>query len=105
MSTKHTPRPWFVKFVGGAFLVRAEKRHAKDWRVVAQVVLHEREDEANARLIAAAPDLLECLKELLDAMYESDGAYGIVRTGVKNAGDAEIIQRCDAAIAKAEGHD
>jgi hypothetical protein len=45
----------------------------------------------NARLIAAAPDLLEALKEMLE-MWEDKPLYG-----------ADIAGKAYAAIAKAEG--
>jgi len=51
------------------------------------------ERDANARLIAAAPDLLEALKSLIDM----DVAY---QRGPKVA---EAVENADAAIAKATG--
>jgi hypothetical protein len=47
--------------------------------------------EANARLIAAAPDLLEALKGML-GVWEEDPAYGHASA-----------EKARAAIAKAEG--
>jgi hypothetical protein len=47
--------------------------------------------EANARLIAAAPDLLVSLKEMLE-VWEEDPAYGAMHA-----------EKARAAIAKAEG--
>ena len=48
------------------------------------------ETEANARLIAAAPDLLDALKEASNHL-----TWGDV--------DTEVAQKVNAAIAKAEG--
>jgi len=50
------------------------------------------EAEANARLIAAAPDLLEALKEMLSVWEEDDPAYGAMHA-----------DKARAAIARAEG--
>jgi len=53
------------------------------------------EDAANARLIAAAPDLLAALKELADE---------ICAAGLHNSQfPSRAIENADAAIAKAEG--
>jgi hypothetical protein len=53
--------------------------------------------EANARLIAAAPDMLETLKEtVLQLQYLAD-KFGETGTG------AAVLARVQAAIAKAEG--
>jgi hypothetical protein len=51
---------------------------------------------ANARLIAAAPELLAALRELVhyDEGSSEQGSYGY-----------EVLQRCKAVIAKAEGRD
>ena len=48
----------------------------------------------HAALIAQRDALREALKELLDAMFESDGGYGTVSSGVRRAGDGELIDRC-----------
>ena len=49
-------------------------------------------DEANARLIAAAPDLLEALREAADYTRHPDYDWPV-----------EFSRRVSAAIAKAEG--
>ena len=53
--------------------------------------LPEAEQEANANLIAAAPDLLEACEALLDSIYGGGG------------GDGEVLAKANAAIAKARG--
>jgi hypothetical protein len=52
--------------------------------------------EADARLIAAAPELLDALKEV------ADGCKYRLRKGDDN-GDRHTLRLCRAAIAKAEG--
>lgn len=97
----HTPGPWVV---GGASGNEGEAREivaasrtiawsASTWDEDEGDVVTE-EDDANAHLIAAAPDLLAALKELVDYDEGSNepGEFGY-----------EILQRCKAAIAKAEG--
>lgn len=79
MSTKHTPGPWsaYNKFSGLTL---------SNWRVSegnstpgigigVAIMSGNRSDEieqANARLIAAAPELLEALTELLDFAIEAN---------------------------------
>jgi hypothetical protein len=64
--------------------------------------LSQREAIANARLIAAAPDLLEALKDLmpiLDKAWDYDGdVFGRLHNDAVDAG-----QNARAAIAKATG--
>ena len=65
-STKHTPGPWVVKeyddmLVTGQGGIIAGMRSAGRSMNVAR---------ANARLIAAAPDLLEALQEVFDTWFE-----------------------------------
>jgi hypothetical protein len=53
--------------------------------------------EANARLIAAAPDLLEALRDLLS---RADLDQSATHDGLENC---NALARCRAAIAKATG--
>ena len=57
---KHTPAPWEATFFAKTHAV-----HAKSGDCVAVCDSATAENEANARLIAAAPELLEALIELI----------------------------------------
>lgn len=59
MKVQHSPAPWTLTFKAGAWLVRSAQR------AVAQIVAHDAEDEANACVIAVAPELLEALRDML----------------------------------------
>ena len=64
MSTQHTPGPWMV--TGGARMKFIEARIGGGMlqEVATCLICQEGDIEANARLIAAAPDLLaECERE------------------------------------------
>jgi len=71
---KHTPGPWAVDGKGSQAIVRAN-----DLRIVSiRHRLDGDEHEANARLIAAAPELLEALRSILpyvvtDVLEHCDG--------------------------------
>lgn len=117
--SKHTPGPWLhsgpqssvsftdVQFADGTRMGRMATsvvHHSKPGYPMVRVGAisdDPAEVVANARLIAAAPDLLEALKHLSD-VYESiwvkmsDGEMAIVRGAWECA---------EAAIAKAEGGD
>ena len=84
--TKHTPGPWIADlYEDGCFVVRP---HGKEGPLIAERgVWFDDESHANARLIAAAPDLLEACLATLDA----------------EAGDLTAYEMVKAAIAKAEG--
>ena len=56
------------------------------------------EAEANARLISAAPELLDALKDLVDAAFESGSSE-------KVDPDGELFYAAKQAIARAEGKD
>jgi len=76
MNTKHTPGPWIYKFN------KTREKYKIDglrWEGFARVYAHTRdtitgkitdqeEGEANARLIAAAPELLEALRKTKDGI-------------------------------------
>jgi len=85
--TKHTPGPW--KVIDGNEVYSGVTPIAQSWATVD-------EQEANARLIAAAPELLSALKALKEQL-ESEEADGHNRT-------VHLIV-IDSAIAKAEGGD
>lgn len=104
--TGHTPGPWKVEEQDGAHIIlmgtalTSRAQHEVQHSIVYDHGLFPGDDEtpesdqwveaeANARLIAAAPDLYASLKAMLDADYV--GYQGI---------DTAI-----AAIAKAEGRD
>jgi hypothetical protein len=91
--SKHTPGPWVVDKApstlgGNGFTVRAGGAIICTAFPGASTDRIEPVAELNARLIAAAPDLLEALRPL------TEGVYWITDAQVKAA---------RAAIAKAEG--
>lgn len=95
MSTKHTPGPWSVVNEHDEVTVIAGEHISHGFKVryeIARDVGGHRGDEyANARLIAAAPDLLEAIQALLRKV---------------ECGTALHCDLCDAAraaIAKATG--
>lgn len=92
MSTKHTPGPWVVKPVEneqGGFDIDSEY----GYHIAETIGGLDYEEEANARLIAAAPDLLEALRELLEACKDA-----------KFASDPfDSMPNARTAIAKATG--
>ena len=100
--SKHTPGPWAVRehwSDDGAFEVYPTRGGAPSygqWSALAEVPEYGKEDspeaEANAHLIAAAPDLLEALQEIVNAA-DGDG-WNQLDAGLKKA---------RAAIAKATG--
>lgn len=78
MAEKHTEGPWrvqpFKKYVsGGCRIIQAHKagdHKQAQWQteVCCTVGLNnDNKDQANARLIAAAPELLEALKQMVRA--------------------------------------
>jgi hypothetical protein len=117
MDTKHTPGPWYIASdihddrigIGseaGVVVLAPYRRHARELAGVQGL--------ANARLIVAAPDMLQALRpfaRFLDVTLTMGGTRP--RTGAlyqiesASAGSAEItvehLQTAFAAIAKATG--
>ena len=94
--SKHTPGPWTFDN-GIEFICTDTSSHGEwygDW-AVARVNILKAEAKANARLIAAAPELLDALKLMRDAFLDTEGSHGTLE---QTATDA-----ADAAIAKATG--
>lgn len=99
MKTKHTPGPWWVdgqKIMQGGDVPNV----ARD--CVGQVFPVVRgNSEANARLIAAAPELLKALKVSLSEWAQYDVAN--VPGGTMELARKRVIRLAKQAIAKAEG--
>jgi hypothetical protein len=94
MDTKHTPGPWeFVKYAGNVTMIERHERTGYGYQQtnIARVLPVSEALDANARLIAAAPDMLEALEGARAALI----AYG--------AGDGATFKGVCAAIAKAKG--
>jgi hypothetical protein len=95
MNTPHTPGPWTVDrsddgplIYTGDLLIASVSGSTEHIQVQG---LDEKTTEANAWLMAAAPDLLAALERILE-----HGEWG-------NLKDAEVVNQARAAITKAKG--
>lgn len=104
MTTTHTPGPWRVS---GFYIAadeptrdkRGSHRQVADWTCgLAGVSDASDLQKANARLIAAAPELLAALKRATQLMEDAD-----LDDESPNDDGYILLQACRAAIAKAEG--
>ena len=98
MQTKHTPGPWHIgvrTFHAGRDVYGPK---GEPVAVADDAITATPEAEANARLIAAAPDLLAAL-EALTACASMSGPAGTTAYLISN----ERMQAARAAIAKATG--
>ena len=90
MSAKHTPGPWFAKFEAGRYVISYQGEFGPH-RALAITGGFQPDNAANARLIAAAPELLEAL-QAVDVLFGHLATDSTQRIWVDNA---------RAAIAKA----
>ena len=90
----HTPGPWSVETKGSRHFIDGADELTVAY--VDRAGVRERQTyEANAHLIAAAPDLLAALKEVCGLWEDSDQTNGL----------AQIMARtARSALAKAEGN-
>jgi hypothetical protein len=74
MKTAHTLGPW--KWIQKTDSVVSDHPDMK-WSIIAKIATGENreEEDANARLIAAAPELLEALQGMVDALQSGLLAY------------------------------
>jgi hypothetical protein len=86
--SQHTPGPWHAENVGEPAYGDVYEVYNVNTHIASSL------READARLIAAAPDLLEALRNLL----KHPALTGLVRGEL-----AERVNQAHAAIAKAEG--
>lgn len=98
---KHTPGPWYRDFASGMkngnaiLLEYFVRRDGDDMAIAADIVdpATGNPSEANARLIAAAPDLLAALQGLLKGIFD----------GPDEANAAMLIAKARDAVSKAMG--
>lgn len=108
MKMKHTPGPWIygpetgpdctrIDAENGRVIAAVRSREITSWEQSRPIYSWSEEGAANARLIAAAPELLEalhaCRKEL-SAWMRDHGS---------DIGTQEAVTKARAAIAKATG--
>lgn len=87
MTTKHTPGEWYIDADGNV---------SADDKTVALVYRHNLhavagEDDANARLLAAAPEMLEALEALIERARQWPETF------------AAEVQQAEKAVRKARG--
>lgn len=86
-KTQYTPGPWAWS---GAQLLAERDRHSETVLIAAQF----EPSDADARLIAAAPEMFEALKHALSTMENVDGendcskSIAVVEAALSKAGEA-----------------
>lgn len=95
--SKHTPGPWF--HLGMGDIVQKADDYCGDIKDIAAVYLTlGEEDEANAKLVACAPELLEMLCTALPFVEDAE-----LDPALKAGYAAETSKQIRALIAKATG--
>jgi hypothetical protein len=99
--SEHTPGPWSVDARASTAVRGGPDDHVVascgGWATTRRDVLAEQ--QANARLVAAAPDLLAALREIVAMTNEDTGTFR--KRGGTYRGLVGLV--AEAAIAKAEG--
>ncbi len=107
---EHTPGPWATDQVAGGFNVGIARDYPS-WCRIARVgaelsEVAETQDWPNARLIAAAPDLLAAAQDTVDQECDPGECEWIAPSGRSCDGVIECaVQGLRAAIAKAKGEE
>ncbi len=73
--TQHTPGPWRIDAMGNVWAFDTKVCEMSEQPEQAKGYYREKTDEehrANAVLIAAAPDLLQCLEKLLAVVHDRE---------------------------------
>lgn len=94
-APKHTPGPWHVNMIGGREPQIWAGRNLCVAKVNMGLPAHH---DANARLAAAAPEMLEALKAARMIVEDSVGHDLYVAGHIDS-----LLAKIDAALAKAEG--
>ena len=101
----HTPGPWWLSDYD--WYVRATCNQGVNWRVaeVMEVLPEDEQAEANAYLIAAAPDMLAALEEILPEI-ECRCQSAFTDRGLHESNSlCHHVKTIKAAIAKAKGEE
>lgn len=99
-----TPGPWRIEAgQTGGWAIEVDEPRFMVLCARAPWPEHIEESEANARLIAAAPDLLESLRVLIDEIDRWEEAVVKIVPAFTRAGKWESLESARAIIAKAEG--
>jgi len=99
--SKFTPGPWEMRHDGSrkwCEYIITGKNNGTFTPTTATIPRYTGQDEANARLIAAAPELYETLKELINRLYHNAMAFHELPKLMQN----ELINKGRRALAKVE---
>lgn len=97
-ALKHTPGPWklgYSETFGHQVLIQTEYPCDST-----RIILAQSHNEANARLIAAAPDLLEACKALLE---EWKSRTAMIESCDLTEEEDRAVELAESAITKATG--
>ena len=112
MTTRHTPGPWEIDYTPIQIRIEGDTsgwstctlpgtvRRAEHQPHSTVALLPGHSEEADARLIAAAPNMLACLKAIVSEWDEAN-AHETHRTGITP--DSNGIEWAREAISAAEG--
>ena len=88
MELKHTPGEWELRgnkiFISGTSNSIATVHIQKSWDEQIRPI-EDVESKANAKLIAAAPDLLEALKDIINCQYNPSITLAGLNGAISNA--------------------
>lgn len=103
---KHTKGPWTVRYRFGrkTTVVGRQRYPICDTGTAPHAETNQRREEANAHLIAAAPDLLQALEGLSRIVRSADVAMVLLsEASAAWSNVAEALKASEFAIAKARG--
>lgn len=106
MTTKHTPGPWYVRGAPGTFQHEQPRDITSGPTLIATACMVNNmrgETLANARLIAAAPEMAEEIrKQIAWLKHARSECKGVIRESLLTGFD-QSIKFLSAVLAKAEG--
>ena len=102
MNTKHTPGPWTATLANTIIPANRTRIIATAWRNSELPCIPEEEQAANAKLLAAAPELLDILRTVTEYLNEADAEEQAAdHHGDDSCSYCNAIAEARAIIAKA----